>query len=134
MDGAGIERLVRLFYDRLWNHWDDFAVGDVLAPAFAFRGSLGQETWGRDGWRAYRDQIKRGSSDFHNDVVDLVVGGARAAARLRYTGTHTGPLLGVAATGRVFGYDGAAFFTAQDGLLVAAWVLGDVEGLRRQLS
>ena len=89
---------------------------------------------GRDGWRAYRDQIKQGSSDFHNDVVYLVASGERAAVRLRYTDTHTGPLLGVAATGRVFGYDGAAFFTAQDGLLVGAWVLGDVEGLRRQLT
>ena len=58
----------------------------------------------------------------------------QAAARLRYTGTHTGPLLGIPATGRHFEYDGAAFFVAARGRLISAWVLGDLTGLGRQLS
>ena len=66
--------------------------------------------------------------------ASLVVDGDRAAARLRYTGTHTGDLAGMPATGRRFHYAGAAFFTALDGRLTSAWVLGDLEGLRRQLA
>ena len=57
-----------------------------------------------------------------------------AAARLLYSGTHTGPLLDLPATGRRFEYAGAAFFTVEGGLLASAWVLGDLEGLRRQLG
>lgn len=129
-----MERLVPRFYERLWNAWDDSAVEGTLAAGFTFRGSLGQRTSGRDGWRAYRDLIRRGAPDFHNEVVDLVVSGDRAAARLRYSGTHRGPLLGVPPTGRRFTYSGAAFFTAAHGLLTDAWVLGDVEDLRRQLA
>ena len=68
---------------------------DTLSPGFTFRGSLGQETTGRQGWRRYRDLIREGSADFHNEIVDLVSDGTRAAARLRFTGTHTGPLLGL---------------------------------------
>ena len=128
------EGLVRRFYDDLWNRWDDTAVDEVLALNFAFRGSLGTETLGRDTWRGYRDSVRAGSADFHNDVVSLVVDGDRAAARLRYTGTHTGDLAGMPATGRRFHYAGAAFFTALDGRLTSAWVLGDLEGLRRQLA
>jgi predicted ester cyclase len=56
------------------------------------------------------------------------------AARLRYTGTHTGRLLGIPATGRRFEYAGAAFFVAARGRLTSAWVLGDLDGLRRQLA
>lgn len=126
--------LITAFYERLWNAWDDAAVDDVLAADFTFRGSLGTETSGRDGWRAYRDTIRAGASDFLNTMDDLVVDGDRAAARLTYTGTHDGPLLGIAPTGRRFSYAGAAFFTARDGRLVAAWVLGDLPGLRAQLS
>jgi predicted ester cyclase len=126
--------LVHSFYDDLWNRWDDALVDSVLAPSFDFRGSLGTSTVGRDGWRAYRDTIRAGSVDFHNGVVTLVSDRSSAAARLLYSGTHTGPLLGVEATGRRFEYAGAAFFTAADGLLTSAWVLGDLQALRGQLS
>lgn len=131
---AHVETLVRRFYDRLWNAWDDDAVEDTLAAEFTFRGSLGQRTVGRDGWRSYRDGIRRGAPDFTNEVVELVVDQERAAARLCYTGTHEGPLLGIPASGRPFAYDGAAFFRARGGLLVEAWILGDLDSLRRHLT
>ena len=89
---------------------------------------------GRDGWRTYRDTIRSGSADFHNHVVTVVAEDTCAAARLLYSGTHTGPLLDLPATGRRFEYAGAAFFTVADGLLSSAWVLGDLDGLRRQLE
>lgn len=126
--------LVRRFYDRLWNNWDDQSVDRTLATTFTFRGSLGQETSGRDGWRAYRDRIRRGASDFHNEIVTLIAARDQAAVRLLYSGTHTGDLLGLAPTGGSFTYAGAAFFTAADGFLTSAWVLGDLDRLRSQLT
>jgi len=129
-----VPALVHRFYDDLWNRWEDAAVDEVLAPRFSFRGSLGTETVGRDGWRGYRNSIRAGSSDFHNTVVTLVAHEAQAAARLLYSGTHTGPLLGLPATGRRFEYAGAAFFTVEDGQLASAWVLGDLAALRGQLD
>jgi predicted ester cyclase len=131
---ASTADLVHSFYDDLWNRWDDSRVDAVLAPSFEFRGSLGTSTVGRDGWRDYRDTIRAGSADFHNSVVMLVCDGPSAAARLLYTGTHTGPLLGIEATGRRFEYAGAAFFAVADGLLTSAWVLGDLVALRGQLG
>jgi predicted ester cyclase len=126
--------LVHSFYDDLWNRWDDALVDAVLAPSFTFRGSFGTSTVGVDGWRGYRDTVRAGSADFHNEVVTLVCDGPSAAARLLYSGTHTGPLLGIGATGRRFEYAGAAFFTVEGRRLVSAWVLGDLDGLRRQLG
>jgi predicted ester cyclase len=131
---SGVDDLVRSFYDDLWNRWDDALVPAVLSPTFEFRGSLGTVSIGRDGWLAYRQVVRSGSADFHNRLVTLVCDGDRAAARLLYSGTHTGPLLDLPATGRRFEYSGAAFFTVADGLLASAWVLGDLEGLRRQLE
>ena len=113
-----VRTLVHRFYDEAWNAWEDCVVEEILAPDFVFRGSLGDEVHGRDGWRAYRDKIRTGVPDFHNEIVDLVISADRAAARLRYTGP----------------YRGAAFFTAADGLLSTAWVLGDLDALRRLLT
>jgi steroid delta-isomerase-like uncharacterized protein len=129
-----VERLVRRFYDELWNRWDDLAVDDVLHEDFTFRGSLGTETRGRDEWRSYRDAIRAGSSDFHNEIVTLVAHGDHAAARLSYTGTHTGDLGGLPPTGRCFSYAGAAFFTGDARQLTSAWVLGDLTAMREQLG
>jgi steroid delta-isomerase-like uncharacterized protein len=126
--------LVTRFYERLWNAWDDAAVDDTLSAGFVFRGSLGDRTKGRDGWRRYRDKIRAGARDFHNEIVDLVADGHRVAARLRFSGTHSGPLLGVEPTGRRFSYAGAAFFTVEHGRLTQAWVLGDLAALRAQLE
>jgi len=129
-----MERLVRRFYADAWNRWDEAAVDELLDEHFVFRGSLGDEVRGRDGFRGYRDRIRAAFPDFHNEIVDLIVEGERAAARLRYAGHHEGEVLGVAATGASITYGGAAFFTARDGRLREVWVLGDVDDLRRQLA
>lgn len=134
MGSSAMEALVHRFYADVWNRWDDAALGDLLDEEFVFRGSLGDEVRGRDGFRGYRDKIRSGFPDFHNEIVELVTEGERAAARLRYSGHHRGAILGVAASGALITYDGAAFFTAKGGRLQRAWVLGDVEGLRRQLA
>jgi steroid delta-isomerase-like uncharacterized protein len=126
--------LVRTFYEQAWNRWDDTVVDAILSPGFSFRGSLGDEVIGPDGWRAYRDKVRKAAPDFHNEIVDLVTSPGRAAARLRYTGHHQGGLLGLPGQGHFFEYAGAAFFTADDGRLTSAWILGDLDSLRRQLG
>jgi hypothetical protein len=73
--------LIERFYGELWNRWNDSVVEDTLSPGFTFRGSLGQETSDRQGWRRYRDLVREGSADFHNEIVELVCDGGRAAAR-----------------------------------------------------
>jgi len=125
---VSISNLVERFYGELWNKWNDPAIEDTLDPAFAFRGSLRQESLGRDEWRRYRDLVRAGSADFRNEIVELVCDGQRAVARLQYTGTHTGVLLGLPATQRRFEYAGAAFFAADFRLLTAPGCLATSTG------
>lgn len=131
---GAVEQLIRRFYEDLWNRWDDDDIEDLLDEDFVFRGSLGTETKGLTEWRSYREAVRAGSSDFHNHIVTLLVDGDHAAARLRYTGTHTGHLAGLAPTGRRFTDSRAAFFTGNGGRLTSAWVLGDLTTLHEQLS
>lgn len=131
---AGIAGLVHRFYALMWNLWDDDAVDEVLAEDFTFHDSLGAEATGRDGWRRYRDSIRIGAPDFHNELVDLIAYGDRAAARLVFTGHHHGRLADIEPTGREFRYAGAAFFTERDGRISSAWTISDLGSLRRQLS
>lgn len=131
---AAVEALVRRFYADAWNRWDDNVVDELLSEDFSFRGSLGTETVGRAGWRAYRDAVRSAVPDFQNEIVDIVTSSDRAAARLLYMGHHHGVLLGVKGDGRPIRYSGAAFFAASQGFLTRAWVLGDLDALRRQIT
>jgi predicted ester cyclase len=131
---TGVAELVHRYYEQAWNLWDDSIVDELLAPDFVFRGSLGDSVLGRAGWRDYRDRFRAGVPDFHNEIVDLVADGNRAAARLRYTGHQHGPLLGGPGRGRPIEYAGMGMFTSVGGLLTEGWVLGDLDGLRGQLG
>lgn len=128
------ERLVRRFYVDAWNRWDDAVVDELLCADFVFRGSLGDEVVGRDGWRGYRDMVRRSAPDFHNEIVDLVAAPGRVAVRLLYSGHHYGGLLGYAGRGEPFEYAGAAFFCCREDRISSAWVLGDIDLLRQQIG
>jgi predicted ester cyclase len=55
------------------------------------------------------------------------------AVRLKYTGTHLGPIFGIRSTGKRISYSGAAFYRFRDNKIVQGWVLGDVLSLLQQL-
>ena len=64
--------LVQVFYDELWNAWNDARVDEVLDESLEFRGSLGLSTVGRRQWRSYRHSVRTASADFHSEVVTLI--------------------------------------------------------------
>jgi predicted ester cyclase len=53
---------------------------------------------------------------------------------MSFHGRHRAKLFGVAPTGRDIRWSGAAFFKSRGDKVGALWVLGDVEGVRRQLE
>lgn len=130
-----LDTRVRRFYDELWNEWRLELADELLAPDVAFRGSLGAEVRGRAEFTAYALTVRAAFPDFHNHLLELVVDRNRAAARLQYSGTHRGPILGIAPTGKQITYQGAAFFSFDERLrIVRAWVLGDLVNLLRELG
>lgn len=134
VDPAPTAGVIRRFYEDMWNRWDLGLVDELLAEVLTFRGSLGVDVFGREAFRDYVAVVRAGFPDFSNRIVDLVVAADRAVARLEYSGTHLGPVLGIPATGRRVTYSGAAFFTVRCGRVESVWVLGDLDGLRRQLA
>ena len=65
----------------------------------------------------------------------MVAEGDLLAARVTYRGTHRGPMLGAAPTGRVVTWDAMTFrrFDAQ-GRVVERWIIGDDLGLLHELD
>jgi len=126
--------LVERFYHVVWNRADDAAARDLLDPAFRFRGSLGPEKIGADGFIDYMRSVHAALANYECVIEDLIEGSDRAAARMRFRGTHRGPLLGFPPTGREVSWAGAAFFTTASDRITALWVLGDLDALKAQLA
>jgi predicted ester cyclase len=128
------EALVRAWYDEMWNRWDEAVFERILDPEIELRGSLGQTHRGHAGIASYMRFVRTAFPDFHNEIEAIVADGAAVFARLRYTGTHRGAIFGIAPTGRRIEYAGAAHFQFRDARVRSVWVLGDVDGLKRQLA
>ena len=74
-----------------------------------------------------------GLPDLRVEVETAVADGDRAAASFVYSGTHTGPLLGVDPTGRRLRFTSCDIFAVRDGLIVEHWGMGDIAGILAQL-
>jgi len=75
-----------------------------------------------------------GIPDLKVEVEATVASGNRAAASFVYSGTHNGPLSGVAPTGRAIRFTSCDIFRSQDGLIVEHWGMGDIAGVLAQLK
>ena len=133
MNSDSSKALVRRYYEVLWNRWDFALADELIAESVAFRGSLGITVHGREGFKQYMRTVRVGFPDFHNHIEELIAENDRVAARLTYTGTHRGEVLGIAPSGRQVSYAGAALFRVVENRIGDAWVLGDIHGLLQQL-
>lgn len=125
---------VRRFYEAIWNAGDVSAISEVLAPDVRFRGSLGALSTGHAGFADYVRSVTEALGGYRCDIRSLVVQDDEAAARMLFSGIHRCPFLGFAPTGRRVAWDGAAFFRFAGLRIQEIWVLGDLQGLYRQLG
>jgi predicted ester cyclase len=106
----------------------------LLDAGFRFRGSLGPELQGSDRFIAYMRSVHAALEGFTCQIEEIIAADERVAARMSFHGRHRATLFGVAPTGREIRWSGAAFFKTRSDKITSLWVLGDIEGVRRQLE
>ena len=126
--------LIERFYLEMWNRFDKTIVPDILTEDLRFRGSLGQSKSGHAAFGEYVDFIQRAFPDFSNEIEEIISEGDKAFAKLTFRGTHRGEVFGIAPTGRLIQYAGAAVFKFRGDRIAEVWVLGDIYGLISQLE
>jgi predicted ester cyclase len=126
--------LVERFYNLVWNKADETEARRILARDFRFRGSLGPELRGPDGFIAYMRSVHAALDGFTCQIEEVIAAGDQAAARMSFYGRHRGRFFGIEPSGREIRWSGAAFFKTRGGTIIELWVLGDIEEVRRQLE
>jgi predicted ester cyclase len=77
---------------------------------------------------------RTGFSNLKVEIEDSIEADDKVACRFRMSGTHTGPLMGIPASGKPVSVVGTGIFRVVDGKLADNWVNIDALGLMQQIG
>lgn len=123
---------VRKFFREIWCEHDESAIDRYIAADAA-----GNDATFGIGRESFRKQWKKwliGFPDLCLSVEELVAEGDTVVSRWTLTGTHTGPFLGVAPTGKTVRVSGMSLDHLKDGVVVAGCDGWDSLGFRQQIG
>lgn len=127
------ETIVRRFVDEVINNDDASALSELLHREYRHR-TPGREVRGRDGLKELFDAYRSGLPDLNVVIDDLVVSGNKVAISIRLSGTHSGDLLGIPATGRRLSVHGMVLSRLENGKIIEEWEILDMLGIFQQLG
>jgi len=136
-DEAGHKRLILNFIQAVWvggdlDALDRFWAADCInhaAPAEASRGLAAL--------RSYHEQFMEAFaafSDFRNEILQQVSEGDRVVTQILSHARHTGPFLGIPATGRGVTLSAIRIDRIRDGKIAEHWSVSDVAGLMERIQ
>jgi len=127
--------LVRRAFEEVANKGDLAVVDDIIAPDFV-RHDLGggPDLVGPEGVRRLITAQRAAFPDLQLAIEHMIVQGDMAVARYTGRGTHQGPFLGVAPTGKQVTWAGVNLYRIAGGKLAETWQLADMLGIMRQIG
>jgi predicted ester cyclase len=125
----------------VWLRWLDIAnrnaldeIEEVIAPDFVGHDLPPGLPPGPEGLRQFRLGTQAAFPDARTTVQQLLAEGEYVSARFTVVGTHLGPLMGFAPTGKPFELQLIEIARFRDGKIVERWTERDFLGLLRQLG
>ncbi|KAG7369713.1 SnoaL-like polyketide cyclase [Nitzschia inconspicua] len=125
--------LVKKFITDIWNRGEIDLIPIICHPSLRFNGHVGMDRVGHEGFARMVTTVREALTDYHCEIHSMVVESTKAFCRLRFTGKHTGNLLGYPPTGKTVAWMGASEFTCKNGKILKVWELGDLKSLEEQL-
>ena len=123
-----IRRLLIRWIEEGWQRGREEVVDELHAPEFVDRDSAGRPS-DREGFKRGIRDLRAAFPDFEARVEDVLVDASRSSAAVRWTatGTHRGPYLGLAPTGRRIAFKGIEILRFDGGWIAERW--GEWDGL-----
>lgn len=125
--------IIRRYIEEIWSNGNLEAADEIVDEAFLFHGPI-RELEGREALKQFVAGIHTAIPDIHFTIEDSVAEGDRVAFRWTMTGTHTGELMGIAATGKRFTVSGTTIARLSGGKMAEVWLYWDRLSLLQQLG
>lgn len=89
---------------------------------------------GPKGYRALFTEMRAAFPDMKAELATMVADDDSIAFAYTFTGTHNGPLMGIAATGKKVKFRGLQISKFRDGKMVERWGSSDQLGMLQQIG
>jgi steroid delta-isomerase-like uncharacterized protein len=131
------DTLAHRWFEEVWNQGRESAIDELLAEdavAHGLSDQAGDEIRGPAAFKPFVRKFRTAFPDIRIKVEDVIVEGDKIAARCFVTGTHTGPGIMSAPTGRSTQFTGICIVRVKDGKICEAWNNFDFLMLYQQLG
>jgi steroid delta-isomerase-like uncharacterized protein len=126
--------LVRRLYEEENKHNVDI-VDELMSPDFVMHGdALNPYQKGLEPIKQGARMTQEAFPDLVVEIEDMVAAGDKVMVRLRWTGTHTGPFMGMPPTNKKMTWTAIATNRIENGKIVERWFNSDVFGLLQQFG
>lgn len=119
--------------DEVWNEGRPELIDELFADDFVWHSNDGPPM-DREAWRQFVGVYMNAFPDVHFTTKTVIAEGDLVLHDWRVTGTQTGELMGIPATGRAIDIGGASIYRVHDGRMVEGWSLYDRVGMNQQLG
>jgi predicted ester cyclase len=121
------------WFEEVWNKGRREAIAEMLAPGAPIH-ECGETTYGPEGFYPYFDRLQSAFSNVHITVLDTIAQDDRLCIRWACTMRHTGPGLGMPATGRTLATTGISIVRVAGGQAIECWQNWDMLGVMQQIE
>jgi steroid delta-isomerase-like uncharacterized protein len=128
-----IKELSRRIFEEVWNQQNLSAADEIIAPNFVDHDPQ-SSVQGIEGYKQFVRYYLTAFPDSHFTVEDVIAEGQMVVTRWTVSGTHTGNLGAIPATGRRISVTGISCGRVENGKIVEGWTNWDTLGLMQQLG
>jgi steroid delta-isomerase-like uncharacterized protein len=126
--------IIRRLYEEVWNQHNPEAADEFVAYDVFTRDMVPEHQHGIDGYKHLIRWLHTAFPDLRYDTEDIIAEGDKVATFVTLSGTHTGPLRDLAATGKQVSVKHAHWFRVANGKVVETWSVRDDLGLMQQVK
>ena len=126
--------IVRRWIEEGWNKHNLAVIDEVYAPNFVQHEPEPQSVNSSEALKQYVGAYLTAFPDLYLSIEDLIAEGDKVVWRFVSNGTHTGPFMGMPATGKKGVITGIVIFRLENSRIVEAWLNIDALGLLQQLG
>ena len=126
--------LMRRELEEVWNKHNPDAIDEIYAPDFVNHNAPPGMPNDREGFQAFVGINLGAFPDVKVTSDSLVAEGDKVVSRWTGTGTHTGELMGIPATGKRIKMTGITIARVAAGKIAELWIESDQMGLMQQLG
>jgi predicted ester cyclase len=129
------KQVVRRFYEDVMNAGNTAALAELMVLDFRDHGeAMFGESQGRDTLQRGVEAVHQLVTGMSVSIEHILAEGDLVGVRGRMRCVHTGPFLGVPATGRELVWKGLAIFRLEQGKIVERWFNSDSIAIYRALG